>query len=515
MGHTIVRVDHEQHFLEIKWFPVQVPRNGGTLAIGTAAPFDSPSRLSGVDRAVCAPIGDHHDLEHVHRVGLGVEVRDEVSDHSGLIVRGDHNPDPARFARGCRSAILPSPESNDRVVAGEGGDQRLWDGCEKPYHDNPQRTAYPYQAGLSVTVLPDRSIAVVLGTRPEIVKLAGLVRLLGPAARVIYTGQHYDPQLSGVFFDEFGMTRPDVHVGIGAERRGTQIGRATEGLDGLFAEDRPLAVVVQGDTNTVAAGALAANASEIPLVHVESGLRSFDRRMPEEHNRVIADHLADRCLAATETNRGNLLAERIDDDRIVVTGNTIVEAVERLMPPEEERTAVINRYGVRSGGFVLSTFHRPENVDDPESLRSILTGLASLPIPVLIPLHPRTVRRIEEFDLGGSLDGLTVVESIGYRDFLALGAESAFLVSDSGGVQEEVSVYKRPLVVVRRSTERPEVLGTFVELVEPGPAISAIASDWLSRLPELHHDLAAIPSPFGDASAPRRSLDVITDLVNG
>lgn len=363
--------------------------------------------------------------------------------------------------------------------------------------------------------LPNRSIAVVLGTRPEIVKLAGLVRLLGPAARVIYTGQHYDPELSGNFFDEFGMAHPDVHVGIGAERRGTQIGRATEGLDALFGEDRPLAVVVQGDTNTVAAGALAANAAEIPLVHVEAGLRSFDRRMPEEHNRVLADHFSDRCLAATSLNRDNLLAERIDESRIVVTGNTVVEAVERLLPAKPEREVILERYGVEQGRFVLSTFHRPENVDDPGTLRSILTELAGLPIPVLLPLHPRTVHRVEEFGFGSLLDRLTVVDPIGYRDFLALGAESAFLISDSGGVQEEVSVYKRPLIVVRRSTERPEVLGTFAELVEPGPTITAIATDWLGRLDELDQELASIPSPYGDASAPQQCVDAIVELVDG
>jgi len=366
-----------------------------------------------------------------------------------------------------------------------------------------------------VTELPNRSVAVVLGTRPEIVKLAGLVRLLGPAARVVYTGQHYDPELSGIFFDGFGMTRPDVHVGIGGERRGTQIGRATEGLDVLFAEDPPLAVVVQGDTNTVAAGALAANAAGIPLVHVEAGLRSFDRRMPEEHNRVIADHLADRCLAATGLNWDNLLAERIDESRIVVTGNTVVEAVERLLPDKSERAAILERYGALSNGFALSTFHRPENVDDPTNLRKILTELATLPIPVLLPLHPRTVGRVEEFGFGSLLEQLNVVNPIGYRDFLALGAESALLVSDSGGVQEEVSVYKRPLVVVRRSTERPEVLGTFARLVEPGSAIGEIAGDWLDRLGGLHDELADIPSPYGDATAPQRSADAIADLIHG
>jgi len=364
----------------------------------------------------------------------------------------------------------------------------------------------------NVTLLPDRSIAVVLGTRPEIIKLAGTVRLLGDAARVVYTGQHYDPELSGIFFDEFGMPRPDVHVGIGAERRGTQIGRATVGFDDLFAEDRPLAVVVQGDTNTVAAGALAANAAEIPLVHVEAGLRSFDRRMPEEHNRVIADHLAERCLAATAVNRENLLAERIDDERIVMTGNTIVEAVKRLMPEPGERSEILARFDIESGRYVLSTFHRPENVDDPTNLRRILVELANLPIPVVLPLHPRTVRRIEEFDMGEALSHLIVVDPIGYRDFLALGSESAFLVSDSGGVQEEVSVYKRPLIVVRRSTERPEVLGTFAELVEPGPGIGQIAAAWIENLDDVHGRLAQLASPYGDASAPELTVNAIAEV---
>ena len=365
-----------------------------------------------------------------------------------------------------------------------------------------------------MTSLPDRSIAVVLGTRPEIIKLAGTVRLLGDAARVVYTGQHYDPELSGVFFEEFGMHRPDVHVGIGAERRGTQIGRATAGLDELFERDRPLAVVVQGDTNTVAAGALAANAAGIPLVHVEAGLRSFDRRMPEEHNRVITDHLSDRCLAATAANRKNLLAERIDDERIVVTGNTIVEAVQRLMPEPEVRRETLGRFGVEPNRFVLSTFHRPENVDDPVNLSAILSQLASLPVPVILPLHPRTVRRIEEFDMGAALSRLIVVDPVGYRDFLALGSEAALLISDSGGVQEEVSVYKRPLVVVRRSTERPEVLGTFAELVEPGPAISDTANGWLDDLDRAHRELSHLPSPYGDATAPRRTVDAIVGTVH-
>jgi UDP-N-acetylglucosamine 2-epimerase (non-hydrolysing) len=272
--------------------------------------------------------------------------------------------------------------------------------------------------------------------------------------------------------------------------------------------------VVQGDTNTVLAAAVAANAREVPVVHVEAGLRSRDRRMPEEHNRVVTDHLADLLLAPTETSRSNLLNEGIPDERIVVTGNTVVEAVTELMPKIDDREALAASFGVEPGRFVLSTFHRPENVDDPETLATILAQLAALPYPVLLPLHPRAVARVAEAGLGDLLGAITVTEPIGYREFLGLGAESAFLVSDSGGVQEEVSVYKRPVLVVRRSTERPEVLGTFAERVEPGPDITRVAAEWSADLEAVHARLAEMPSPYGDGSASQRSVDAIKELIN-
>ncbi len=198
-----------------------------------------------------------------------------------------------------------------------------------------------------------------MGTRPEIIKLAHCVRLLDDAAFLVHTGQHYDPKLSGSFFAEFGPPEPDVFLEVGGTSRGHQIGEATRLLDALFAEYRPVAVMVQGDTNAVAAGALAANAREVLLCHIEAGLRSRDRRMPEEHNRVIADHLSDLCCAPTEVNVANLAAEGIDGGRVVRTGNTIVEAVTELLPSPAERRELCERYHVEPGRFVLSTFHRP------------------------------------------------------------------------------------------------------------------------------------------------------------
>lgn len=363
------------------------------------------------------------------------------------------------------------------------------------------------------TLLAGR-VAVVLGTRPEIIKLGPLVQTLGSDASVVHTGQHFDAGLSQVFFDAFGLAPPDAHLGVGGSTRGVQIGRAVAALDELFASERPRAVVVQGDTNSALAGAIAANAREIPLVHVEAGLRSFDRRMPEEHNRVLADHLADLCCAPTEVNERNLRAEGIPDERILVTGNTIVEAVLSLLPEPEERARLLDSHGLTPSGFVLSTFHRPENVDDPDRLSTILHALSDLPLPVLLPLHPRTVDRLTRHGMTVP-PGVVVTEPIGYPEFLGLAQEAAVLVSDSGGIQEESSIVKRPVLVVRRSTERPEVLGTFAERREPGDDIAGVVSGWIDDLAAIHRRLAGIPSPYGDGSASRAIAAAIGERFPG
>jgi UDP-N-acetylglucosamine 2-epimerase (non-hydrolysing) len=360
--------------------------------------------------------------------------------------------------------------------------------------------------------MPDPlSIVVALGTRPEIIKLAPIIRRLGDRARVVHTGQHYDEGLSKVFFDAFGLAEPTYRLEIGGETRATQIGEATKRIGEHLADQPAAAVVAQGDTNTTVGAALAANATTTPLVHIEAGLRSFDRAMPEEHNRIVTDVLSDLCCAPTEVSRTNLLDSGIPDDRIAVTGNTVVEAVNTLLPTE--RAHYLSRHDVAPAGYVLATFHRPENVDDPDTLAIILRELAALELPTILPMHPRTRARVESFGLGDLLARLQVVEPVGFQEFLALSAECAALVSDSGGVQEEVSVLKRPVLVVRRSTERPEVLGTFAERVVPGPDIGRIVGGWLTDVPALHARLATIPSPYGAGDAAERSVGAIDELL--
>jgi UDP-N-acetylglucosamine 2-epimerase (non-hydrolysing) len=365
------------------------------------------------------------------------------------------------------------------------------------------------------SALRPASIAVVLGTRPEIVKLAPVIHALGPAAYVVHTGQHYDEAMSGVFLAQFGLAEPSARLNAGGRSRAGQLAHIIAGLDRIFGENDFEAVVVQGDTNSTVAAALAANAHGIAIVHVEAGLRSYDRAMPEEHNRVITDHLADLLCAATTGNAENLRGESIPDSRVQLTGNTVVHSVAKQLPPTLVQLDILHGFALRTNGYVLATLHRPENTDDPEVLHTILAELASLPLPVVVPLHPRTHAAAVAAGCEAQLAALQVIAPQGSPEFLALAAHAAVLVSDSGGLQEECTVLKRPLVVVRRSTERPESLTDFSVLVAPGPAIGrqvrAILADHgavLARLSEL-------PSPFGDTEAAERIVEGIEALVAG
>ena len=350
------------------------------------------------------------------------------------------------------------------------------------------------------------SVATVFGTRPEIIKLSGIIEMLGAGVRTIFSGQHFDQLLSDIFFDELRLPPPDVMLAVGGQSRARQVGELLLRLEEQFVARRPAVVVVQGDTNTTLGGALAANALGIPLIHVEAGLRSFDRRMPEEHNRIVTDHLADLCLAPTEQARDNLLAEGIPEERIAVTGNTVVDVATRLMPAPDERASLLERLRLEAGAFVLATFHRPENVDDADRLSELLEQLAGLDLPVLFPVHPRTRKHIEAFGLEGAASGVQMVAPVGYTTFLGLAAECAFLISDSGGLQEEASVVKRPAIIVRRSTDRPEVDGTFATLVPSLADVPGVARELFQHLDETHRRLARLPSPYGDGQASARCV---------
>ena len=347
-------------------------------------------------------------------------------------------------------------------------------------------------------------IAVAVGTRPEIVKLAHIVRMLGPAARLVHSGQHTDEELAGVFFSAARLPAPEALSGICGEPRHVQIGRMVEQFGALFTQQLPAAVLVQGDTNTASAAAQAGNYAGVPVVHVEAGLRSFDRGMPEEMNRCVIGVLADLHCAPTEGAVANLRAEGVPAGRIMLTGNTIVEATLSMVPGETTARAIAARAGVQPGEYVLATIHRPENTDDRLRLQTILDELSKLGLPVLLPLHPRTRLAVQRHGLTAELERLRLAYPADHQTFLGLARHARLIVSDSGGVQEECTVLKRPLIVIRNSTERPESVDAgFAHLVQPGPLIGDLGRQLIGD-EGLSERLASLPCPFGDGRASER-----------
>jgi UDP-N-acetylglucosamine 2-epimerase (non-hydrolysing) len=347
-------------------------------------------------------------------------------------------------------------------------------------------------------------LAVVVGTRPEIVKLAPIVRLLGPAGRLIHTCQHRDNELSGVFFTAAGLPQPHTLDGVCGADRHVQIGTMVSQLGDLLAGTRPAAVIVQGDTNTASAAAQAASYAGVPVIHVEAGLRSHDRAMPEEINRCLVGVLADVHCAPTSRSVANLRAEGVPASKINLTGNTIVEATLGMLPDEASARIIAADLGAEPGQYVLATIHRPENTDDRDRLEAILSELGKLGLPVLMPLHPRTRNAAARHGLLAALDRLRPLPPADHRTFLALSRLARLIVSDSGGVQEECTVLKKPLIVVRNSTERPESIEAgFSHLVQPGPAIGDLGRQLLADR-SLSDRLNAIPCPFGDGRASER-----------
>jgi UDP-N-acetylglucosamine 2-epimerase (non-hydrolysing) len=357
-------------------------------------------------------------------------------------------------------------------------------------------------------------VAVVIGTRPEIVKMATIIRLLGDHARLVHTRQHEDRGLADVFFAAARLPPARTLSDISGAPRYLQVARMLEQLGELFCARPPAAVVVQGDTNTAAAAAQAAHFTGVPVVHVEAGLRSFDRAMPEEINRCLLATLADLHCAPTQAAVRQLVAEGVAADRIELTGNTIVEATLQTMPDPATATEIAAAYGADPGQYVLATIHREENTDNRDRLEAILTELSKLGLPVILPLHPHTRQAVREHGLMAALDRLQPVPPVDHRTFLGLASLARLLVSDSGGVQEECTVLKKPLLVVRNSTERPESIEAgFAQLVQPGPAVGEVGRRLIGDT-GLGGRLATIDCPYGDGTASARiTASVLRYLV--
>jgi UDP-N-acetylglucosamine 2-epimerase (non-hydrolysing) len=304
------------------------------------------------------------------------------------------------------------------------------------------------------------TLVYVVGARPNFVKMAPVVAALRarlPASRhfVVHTGQHYDPELSDIFFDELGLPPPDYALGIGSGDHGAQITRAWEAIEGVLKQNTVDAVVVAGDVNSTLAGALAGIKCDVPVAHVESGLRSFDRSMPEEINRLLVDQISRWCFIHSPEAVTNLVREGVRRDRIHDVGNTMIDTLVRMRGRIAE-SRVHYRLAIERGGYVLVTLHRPSLVDGPLLPRTLASlGRLARTMPVVFPVHPRTRSKMPS---GFEAPGLLLIDPIGYVDFLALETDAAAVITDSGGVQEESTFLRVPCFTLRANTERPVTL---------------------------------------------------------
>jgi len=325
------------------------------------------------------------------------------------------------------------------------------------------------------------------------------------AFSVVHTGQHYSYAMDRIFFEQLDLSLPDYNLDVGSGSHGAQTAAILAGIENILLKQPPGIVLVQGDTNTVCAGALAAVKLHIPVGHVEAGLRSYDRSMPEEINRIVADHVSDQLYAPTDISRQNLLHEGIDAEKITVTGNTAVDAVQQNIRIAQFKIHSLEDLCLESQQYFLVTAHRVENVDDPVRLAEILTGLKKLSehfeLPVIFPMHPRTQKMVREFAL--STEGIRVIDPVGYLEFLLLESMAALILTDSGGVQEESCILSVPCVTLRENTERPETIDVGSNLLAGTNAEKILAA--AERMIDIPRTWS---NPFGDGDASHRIIDV-------
>jgi UDP-N-acetylglucosamine 2-epimerase (non-hydrolysing) len=358
-------------------------------------------------------------------------------------------------------------------------------------------------------------ISVVLGTRPEIIKMAPLLKILEAKKAdffTLHTGQHYSYQLDSIFFEQMALPRPRYNLETGSGSHAEETARMLIGIEKILLDEKPGIVLVEGDTNSVLAGALAAAKLGIRVGHVEAGLRSYDRRMPEEINRVIADHLADYLFAPTPKAKEILLGEGISKQKTYVTGNTIVDAVSQYLELARQKIDLAGQFKLKPQKYFLATLHRQENTDNKKRFTSILEGLSEVAtrfrLPVVYPIHPRS-RKIME-GMGWRSNHLKIIDPVDFFSFLQLESNARLILTDSGGVQEEACILRVPCVTLRNNTERPETLDVGANILAGASSESIVTSAEM-----MLHGKKDWPNPLGDGHAAERIANIIMEAEHG
>jgi len=361
----------------------------------------------------------------------------------------------------------------------------------------------------------------IVGARPQFVKLAAVCRAIARRAAsgvpiedfIVHTGQHYDPGMSDVFFRELAIPAPDIDLEIGSGTHGAQTARMLEAIERLLLERRPDAVVVYGDTNSTVAGALAAAKLHVPVVHIEAGLRSHNRRMPEEINRVTTDHLSDLLLAPTPTAMRNLEREALGP-RAVFVGDVMLDSVRHALTLANERSRIVEELGLQPGRYAVATIHRADNTEPPalRGLLDVLNELACEAWPVVVPLHPRTERVIRtELADWAAAPHLRLIAPLGYLDMLRLLKCSRLLLTDSGGLQKEAFFVGCPCITLREETEWEETVAAGGNLVAGTSRgrIRAAVEHWARTPFDADRAMRQAGSPFGSGDAAERTIDAV------
>lgn len=301
----------------------------------------------------------------------------------------------------------------------------------------------------------------IVGTRPNFIKIAPLMQEMfqepGINPILLHTGQHYDENMSKIFFEQLKITKPDIFLEIQSQGNANQVGEIIKGIDPVLQCEMPDAVLVVGDVNSTLACALAASYRKIPVIHVEAGLRSFDRSMPEEINRYITDHLSDLLFVTERSGLDNLTKEKIDPKKIHFVGNVMVDTLKQHTDLAERDSCILETLGLKEDHYAVVTLHRPSNVDTVDILKSILEAIRKLAkeLKVVFPIHPRTIDKIKEFNLEYTINSLSTTDPLPYLDMLLLMRKSRLVLTDSGGMQEETTALGVPCITMRDNTERP------------------------------------------------------------
>lgn len=356
-------------------------------------------------------------------------------------------------------------------------------------------------------------LTISVGTRPQLIKISPLIRKIEKEKDIILqfidTGQHYDHELNRTFYEELNLPQ-STFLNIGSGTPGEQTGKAMIAIEKEVLRFKPDNLLVIGDTNSTLAGALAAKKLGIGLGHIESGLRSFDRKMPEEINRVLVDHISDLLFAPTENAIKNLRNEGVPEDKITFTHDITVDACRENYEIAKSRSDIMERYGLRQRGFILATSHRQENVDDKKNLKKLVDALTKLEKPVVFPVHPRTLKNLKAYSLLEKLEKkCTLTKPLGYFDFLTLIGNTACVITDSGGVQKEALILKTPCITIRTTTEWPETIDLGANVLVGLDEKKILAETEKRATAGFRKKMEKIKNPFGDGKTSERILETI------